>query len=315
VLDFKEETMNKKFIYYLSIVSITLTYVFLFHTPARAGILLTADYETGNFSQGPTAIKPHFCCSHSAQIVTSLVRAGKYAARFELRATDIMRPDQHYGRRSERIYKGDARIGKIGGPDEWYGFSIYLPSDYEIDDDPRRWMGLGTFEILAQWHSVPDKGEISPVPPLFLVTDNGKWKFITVHSSIPIMTSDVGKWVYLWEAPYQRGVWTDWVVHVKWSYKSDGFLEIWQNGKKIVDYKGPNCYNDRGNNYFQWGIYKAWWNQGPTHVTKRIVYNDELRIGDSNSSYAEVAPRVVPRVPDTTPPSPPTLILGTISQN
>ena len=290
-------------IWFMSVVFGTI--FFVAPNTSDAAILLKADYETGNFNQAPSGGWTSFCCSHSAQIVTSPVRGGSKAARYELRYAD----PKHDSARSERIYKGNSRIGKVGGPDEWYGFSIYLPPDYEIDDDPHRWKGLGKGEIVAQWHSTPDPGEISPSPPLALYTDLGKWKFTSVHSSNPILTSNNGTWVFLWEAPYQRGVWTDWVVHVKWSYQSNGFLEIWQNGKKVVDYKGPNSYNDKGNNYFQWGIYKAHWNKGPSHVTRRIIYNDELRIGDSTSSYNEVAPSGSPRQDDgndnddtTTPP-------------
>ena len=75
---------------------------------------------------------------------------------------------------------------------------------------------------------------------------------------------------------------------VKWNYEDDGdgFLKIWKNGAKVTDMVGPTCFNDVGGPYLQMGIY-ARIDIGQTV----IIYYDELRIGDSNSSYSEVAPR------------------------
>jgi Polysaccharide lyase len=289
--------MNKKPTYYLTLGSIVFASLLLSHVPTHADIIFEGDYESGNFS-GWTELRK--CCSYSQQIVASPARAGKYAARFELRDTDYV----DTGTRSEVKYIS-SRIGRIGGPDEWYGFSIYLPPDYEVDYyTAPTWQN----ELLAQWHDTPDEGEAAKSPPLGIGTTGGEWIIDTRYSSKPIQTANDGARVVHWRAPYQTGVWTDWVVHVKWSYQSDGFLEIWKDGKRIVDYRGPNTYNNQGNNYFQWGIYKwPWTNNGTTDVSKRIVYNDELRIGDSNSSYAEVAPRS--STPDTTPPSAPIIAL------
>jgi polysaccharide lyase-like protein len=39
-----------------------------------------------------------------------------------------------------------------------------------------------------------------------------------------------------------RNVWYDMVYHVKWSEGSDGFMQAWMNGKKVLDYSGPTLY-------------------------------------------------------------------------
>ena len=116
---------------------------------------------------------------------------------------------------------------------------------------------------------------------------------------------------------YTTEVWTDFVVHVRWSCRDakplaarcqampQGFLQVWKDGKQVVNYTGPTVYNDQYRVFWKAGIYKGMWVNTNSHVSKRVVYHDEFRIGDSNSSYAEVAPRSSTR--DTTPPASPTL--------
>ena len=69
-------------------------------------------------------------------------------------------------------------------------------------------------------------------------------------------------------APTEKGCWTDWVVHVKWSYQSDGILQIWKNGEKVVDQNGPNAFNDAHGPFFKMGLYKGWRNP-PTQTRRR----------------------------------------------
>jgi hypothetical protein len=81
------------------------------------------------------------------------------------------------------------------------------------------------------------------------------------------------------------GQWTDFVINVKWSYNDDGFLKVWKDGVLIIDKSGGNCYNDDYGPFMKCGIY------GNFNVGQVItVYYDELRLGDGNSSYAEVVP-------------------------
>ena len=101
---------------------------------------------------------------------------------FELHDSD---PLVANGTRTE-VDVRSALVGIIGGTDDWYGFSFYLPTGYAIDDWPYTYLGLGAFELLAQWHVAPDAGEVWRNPVLFLVTDGGKWKFVTRHSGTPI---------------------------------------------------------------------------------------------------------------------------------
>lgn len=76
------------------------------------------------------------------------------------------------------------------------------------------------------------------------------------------------------------------VYHIKFSHKSDGKLEVWKNGIKVINYKGPNSYNDKYFPYFKAGIYKRKWYK----ISKRVVYLDEVRVGNKKATYKDVAP-------------------------
>ncbi len=107
-----------------------------------------------------------------------------------------------------------------------------------------------------------DLGEKWRNPVLALSTTNGRWGWVSRWDA-KRNTFESGKREYggireydLGE--YERGVWTDWVVHAKWSYGSDGFLKIWKDGKLVIDQNGPNAYNDASGPFFKMGLYKGW---------------------------------------------------------
>jgi len=89
-----------------------------------------------------------------------------------------------------------------------------------------------------------------------------------------------------------KGVWVDFVVHARWSYTSSGVLQVWMNGKQVINRTGPNTYNDQNPQNWKWGAYKSWWlSQRPSSTDKIVIRYDQMRIGDARSSYAEVAPQ------------------------
>ncbi|MGE5295361.1 MAG: polysaccharide lyase [Solirubrobacterales bacterium] len=175
------------------------------------------------------------------------------------------------------------------GKEYWYGFSILLPEDYVPD---RIW------EIVAQWQATPDTelGEKWRNPVLALSTTNGRWGWVSRWDA-KRNTYESGKREYggvkeydLGE--YERGVWTDWVVHVKWSYESDGLLQIWKDGKPVVDQNGPNAYNDATGPFFKMGLYKGWGDpkKPGDAVIRRVLYHDEFRMAGADAVYQDVAP-------------------------
>ena len=198
-------------------------------------------------------------------------------------------------KRSEvKVYKGYATIGK----EHWYGFSVFLPEGFAINDN---------WEAVAQWHGTPDFGigESYRSAAMALYTGNanlsetrGEWTVNVRWDSKRNTFVDeepVYEGIKTFEfGPYETGVWTDWVFHVKWSYKSDGFLEIWKNRIKVLGRGGPNCFNDAVGPYFKMGIYRGGRGAGEA----RTIYHDEFKMADANSIYEDVAPGGRPPKPE-----------------
>ncbi len=187
-------------------------------------------------------------------------RSGSWSMRVELRKTD----NDVAG--SKRAEARRASNDELTLKNRWYGASYYLPADYVSDVSA---------ELVTQWQSL--KG-VSP--PLALWTENGRWKIVQYGN----VSADIGE--------YKREKWTDFVFHVKWSLNSDGLIEVWQDGKKVFTKSGPNSYPGYNTgNYMKVGIYKWGWAKGyPSNTTVRVIYADDVRIGNENATYQDVAP-------------------------
>jgi hypothetical protein len=76
-------------------------------------------------------------------------------------------------------------------------------------------------------------------------------------------------------------------------------VEVWKDGARVTDFRGPNTYNDKGRIYFKIGLYKPSWNDPsvPSDVDVRHIFHDEVRIGDQAASYRDVAPAETVAVP------------------
>jgi hypothetical protein len=200
---------------------------------------------------------------------TDQFRGGKYSSKFVLNIGDaVIRNNKQ---RAE-LTDWDGRMIEVRS-ERWYGLSIFLPESYVSDPCE---------EQLFQWHGVNTvdlDGVNMSNSPIAMYTKNGRWEFGIRFAD----KFDLGV--------YDKNRWTDWVLHIKFSPSSDGLVEIWKNGQKILTTTGKNTYNDVVGNYFKIGIYKYGWADGYfSNTVSRTLYYDEIRIGDENSSYSEVAP-------------------------
>lgn len=191
--------------------------------------------------------------------------------------------------------------------DYWIGFSVYLPSSYVVSD---------VYEILAQWHARPDKsiGEDYRNPPIGLATTGGNWLIGAKWDSkentwadgtrkydgseqwnLGPVTADIGRWV-------------DWVFHIKFSWSSDGILQVWKDGKLVVERFGPNTFNDQRGPYMKMGMYTGWKDRNccEDKPAGKTVYHDALRIvRGADAKYENVAPDSPSPAIVLSPPSPP----------
>lgn len=232
--------------------------------------------------QSPEAIK----------FVTNPVRSGSYSVRFKWLHENPGRWQGDTEQVSNNEKKAMLHAPGIKHPDgaeRWYGFSIYFPSEGMKRDKFRH--------LFFQLHATPDHDLQEP------------WR----QPSAAMTLSDQGlvadwTWDSLRVSPGNRNIvknrtsieitgsyedyldrWTDIVWHVKedFSGKPEGLVEIWVDGEKVADYHDILFgYNDELGLYPSYGLY---WYQGKGE-SDHWIFVDEVRIGNMNASYEDVAP-------------------------
>jgi len=240
----------------------------LWHNRPR-GETLFAEFETGQIAAWPEPWMRQLCCAYSAQPTDKLARIGKASLRMELRRSD---PDVKASKRAE-FRASAAEFGKT----YWYGFSVFIPEDWQIDPLP---------VTLAQWHGVPDKLllEQGRTPPLRLAIVGGEVAVVSHWSDkrvnqMPFSAFTADGSAVLWRAPLVTGQWTDWLFKVRWSTRTDGEIDLWRNGVRVAKQKGPNAYRDIFAPYFKLGLYVPDWayinvgGQAQSHT----IYFDSVR--------------------------------------
>ena len=224
-------------------------------------------FESGNFNRW----MKEFAEPYSGQIVTTPVRCGNYAARFEIREGDEAGVIGGYRSEIHEILHYIAPVKS----ELWYGFSTFIPMD---------WPDLDNRTVITQWHATPDPGEVWRSPPLAIRYSGGQLTVTGRYSTEPIQTENNGEMLdlYTHPGPFEKGIWHDWIFHIKWHYQNDGFVEAWLDETQVIDYQGPIGYNDFLGIWFKWGIYRD------DHPTPQVIYHDEYRRG---KSYNEVDPK------------------------
>ena len=247
-------------------------------TPVKrntTNLFYTETFENSNLDINPdlSDFYPEFAVDHSFSLDENIKRAGNAAGRFEINNND---PKIWSATRSEL-----SQAQNTARAEGWYGFSQYFPDSYISDSSG---------EVITQWHDQSDQGEaVDRSPSNAIITADDRLKWMVRWDADAIMdsgTSDGTIYIDLGSIPKTR--WINWVVHIKYSHTNSGILEVWMDGKKVIDRQNmPNAYNDVAYPYLKFGLYKWNWE---TTTSKRVMYFDEVRIGNSNSNYDEVKP-------------------------
>lgn len=177
--------------------------------------------------------------------------------------------------------------------ERWYSWSIYLPSDYTQNN---------VEETIWQVHNYPDTSPAEAsvaIPPTMemLTQTDGRLMVRNVYDPNATTTGPVGSGSNtvrtLFYTSADKGQWTDWVLHAKWSATvGTGQLQFFKNRRLIFSETNQiNTYNDavaRGGlgPYMRMGTY--YWSYTTGTVQERIIYYKGFRVGDDTSSFAEV---------------------------
>jgi hypothetical protein len=250
--------------------------------PSSSKFVFEETFEDGNpFS---TYVNKQIETSYGLTAASSPVFAGSKSGRFELRDTD---PMNNNGTRAEVSFPEQSKL------DRWYTYSVYFPSaDFGSDTED---------ELITQWHQ---GGGVTPSLTLGIKLD--KYRFQVKENPTAKITYDLGT--------VAKDRWNTFVFHIKHSSSSDGLLEVWLNGNKVISRAGINMYPVGSQFYspkWKMGVYKsAWNNSNTTTVSKRVLYYDNVRIGNETATYADMtgttttAPAPTPEPTPTPTPEP-----------
>jgi hypothetical protein len=215
--------------------------------------------ETADLSSLSTYPKLHVATSYGATTSTTQFYNGSKSVRFELRDSD---PEVQSGTRAEFSFPDATNMHR------WYSYALYVPSaQYKIDSDD---------DVITQFHQ---GGGATPALCLRVKND---------HLYIRIL----GTWNDL--GTFLKDAWHTYVLHAKHSSSSDGLIELWIDGQKVFTKSGANAY-PVGSTYhmpnMKLGIYKSNWNGSETTQTNlRVLYFDDIRIGNENATYNDMVP-------------------------
>jgi hypothetical protein len=256
-------------------------------TETRQNLILDNSLDDGKLT-GFTLANGQYCCSYSLNVVPAPDGNGK-AVKYDLRSTDAIVSSS---KRSEMQLAG---TDAAETSERWYGLRYWLEK-YDADNGA---------ESILQWHD----GD-NTTPPLSIQVQSGRMRVMQSFTSgnIPY---DLG--------PTTTGKWIDIVIHVKWSNTTNGLLEVWRDGVKMVS-KSNARTNSKGGSYMKIGINKWSWapGGGSSTATQRIFYIDNFRMGNENAIYNDVAPtqiKSITRFFKRPKKENSLLITGTISNN
>lgn len=232
----------------------------------RSNLNLESTFESGYAGWN---LKDQTCCAYSAAISSDFARHGTKSMRVELRRGD---PLISSSARSE--IEPDAGSSTSATSEAWYGFSMYVPSDWLVSTNP---------ESPIQFHQQPD---VSGSEPVGLWIDGANFEMMITKGK------NVGN-TYITGPAVVKGAWNDIVLHIKWDAGTNGIVQAWVNGKQFADYKGITNFPGQGY-YAKVGAYKWYWQDNSTKetpgLTSRIYYFDDFRIGTAAATYSDVAP-------------------------
>ncbi|XXF77176.1 heparin lyase I family protein [Myxococcaceae bacterium GXIMD 01537] len=230
---------------------------------AWGGIVWRGDFETGDRSQYTGT---QMVSADRLQVVTSPVAEGRYALKATVKQGDD--PISSSGNRNELVYQGREKEGS----EYYYRWKVMFPGDFP---------SVKTWQLFTQWHHYGCCGS----PPVeFLV--NGEEVRFTLS----------GATFTPWKTPLVRGVWHEFIFHVKWSSDPKvGFVELYYDGKLVLPKLFTATTYPGDSNYLKVGLYR---NESVAPVG--VVYHDGF-IQATELSDVLTTPPVDPPVDAGTP--------------
>ena len=236
-------------------------------TPSLAAVQWVGDFESGNLNQwtGTQVVS-----TDRLSIVADPVNQGKFALRVLVKQGDD--PINASGNRNELFQVGRTEEGT----EAYYRWSTMFAPNFPSADE---------WQLFAQWHQPED---CCGSPPIQFYVHGEELRFTVSTNQTEV-----------WRAPLQRGVWHDFILHVRFSDNPKvGFVELWYDGQHVV----PKTFAaTRANAYLKLGLYRS-----ESIRADGVLYQDAMVRGETLEDV--MPPAAKPPAPDPGPgpaPTPP----------
>ena len=268
---------------------------------SSANIIWSNTFDDGTYDGTYRQFQRHRCSSDEAYLdrslfkfVTAPVRSGKRALQHHIQNCD------------ERSEIGIPHGVLKGDREYWLGWSYFVPSDFlkPVAGEPDRSIvqqmlyqasfidqnnGTTLFECngrSSRGGTVKTRGV--PGSHMMIAPDGNSYNYTLAFYQ---GRDSAGRYLFgckSFQIPVRLDRWDDFVMNVRPSADpSQGFVRIWHNGKLYVNERvallrpGVSAM----------GAWKIGLYVGDPGHGERLIYTDELRVGNADSSFTEVSPQ------------------------
>ena len=224
--------------------------------------LWSGDFETGDLSQWSPKLDVMAGTTDRLVVVDEPVREGRHALRATVKYGDLV----SLGSRAE-VVLAEPKFRE--GDERWFHWYTLFPPEFATSPS---WM------VFTQWHS-----NAVSVPLAFSL--HGE---VLSFRLMGLEYDQAGQWDKgtLWKAPLQRGKWNEYLLHAKFSARSDvGFVELWVDGVPVVPRTMHATLPPGDSVYLKMGLYRdrsISWDQS--------LYHDGMRMYDADPRTSVVDP-------------------------
>jgi len=229
------------------------------NNPASAKVLFRAGFETGDLSEwAQTGTRSQNAKPGNVEVVSDVVREGKYAAKFTIHETDVFNAQQL------RVQVGGPKVTVQEGDDTYMSFYLYMAEPPKDRDNFFYWEGTPPprYNNVMTWWVQPKDGG---------------------GTLIKYGTGNLGRNGVEWEAEFTTGKWHHLAMHIHWSEDpAKGNTRLWFDGALVLDRKLKT--KGAESVYFcQPGIHRS-----PHKSSVDTIYFDEFILADT---LEEVLPK------------------------
>jgi hypothetical protein len=171
-------------------------------------------------------------------------RTGKYSYKFHVKKGDFKASSDRQNDRERQEMYNNQSVDPYG-EDVWYKYSILFSESFPTSFyyEP---------VVVGQWKHIEQYKGRSP----FLSFRVGTGPNDTIDTQFVVKNIEKPNGGFSMPAGYlEKNKWYDIVVNFRNSVDTDGYVNAWINGKKVISYSGPTG-QVKGSSYFKLGIYR-----------------------------------------------------------